>query len=174
MNAYVELAQKTIRIYLEKGQVFDPELAPELLRKKRAGCFVSLHLKDNDELRGCIGTILPTCKNLAGEIINNAISACQDPRFLPVSKAEFDNLDISVDVLSKPEPIPSIGSLDPKKYGVIVKSKDGRTGLLLPDLEGVDDATYQVAIAREKAGIKPEESVYLYRFTVDRFKMQEK
>jgi len=42
--------------------------------------------------------------------------------------------------------------------------------LLLPDLEGVDDIDYQVAIARQKAGILPEETVYLYRFTVDRFK----
>lgn len=169
MNPYVELAQKTIKNYLDDGRVFDADLAPETLREKKAGCFVSLHLKNNHELRGCIGTILPTCKNLAAEIINNAISACQDPRFLPVTKEEVDNLEISVDVLSEPEPISSINALDPKKYGVIVKAKDGRTGLLLPDLEGIDDSAYQVAIAREKAGINPNEPVYLYRFTVDRF-----
>lgn len=169
MNPYVELAQKTIKNYLDDGRVFDADLAPETLRKKKAGCFVSLHLKNNHELRGCIGTILPTCKNLAAEIINNAISACQDPRFLPVTKDEVDDLEISVDVLSEPEPISSINALDPKKYGVIVKAKDGRTGLLLPDLEGIDDTAYQVAIAREKAGINPNEPVYLYRFTVDRF-----
>ncbi len=108
---------------------------------------------------------------MATEIINNAISACSDPRFLPVSKEEINNLDISVDVLSEPEPIESENLLNPKKYGVIVKAKDGRTGLLLPDLEGVDDSAYQVAIARQKGGITPNESVYLYRFTVDRYKM---
>ncbi len=170
MNACVDLAQKTIKDYLIDGRIFDADLAPETLRKNRAGCFVSLHLKDNKELRGCIGTILPTCKNLAGEIINNAISACRDPRFTPVTKEELDNLDISVDVLSDPEPISSVKSLEPKKYGVIVKAKDGRTGLLLPDLEGIDDAAYQVAIAKQKAGILPDESVYLYRFTVERHK----
>lgn len=171
MNPYVKFAQKTIENYLKDGQVLDANLAPEILRKKRAGCFVSLHLKNNNELRGCIGTILPTCKNLAGEIINNAISACQDPRFLPVTKEEFDNLDFSVDVLSEPESIASEKSLNPEKYGVIVKAKDGRTGLLLPDLEGIDDAAYQVAIARQKAGIMPNEKIYLYRFTVDRYTM---
>ena len=169
MNPYVDLAQKTIKDYLATGKIQDTEQAHETLRKKRAGCFVSLHLKKTDELRGCIGTILPTCKNLAGEIIQNAISACRDPRFLPVTKEELATLDISVDVLSEPEPITSEKSFDPKKYGVIVKATDGRTGLLLPDLEGVDDTAYQIAIARQKAGIMPNEKIYLYRFTVDRY-----
>ncbi|KKQ90419.1 MAG: hypothetical protein UT15_C0013G0005 [Berkelbacteria bacterium GW2011_GWA1_39_10] len=169
MNIYVQLAKKTIHDYLNNESVPDANRpAKELSRK--AGCFVSLHTKDVNELRGCIGTILPTCKNLAEEIISNAVAACQDSRFLPVKKKELDNLDISVDILSEPEPIASEKSLDPKKYGVIVKANDGRTGLLLPDLEGVDDIDYQVAIARQKAGILPEETVYLYRFTVDRFK----
>jgi AmmeMemoRadiSam system protein A len=171
MNPYVDLAQKTIKDYLIDGRIFDVELAPETLRKQSAGCFVSLHLKKTDELRGCIGTILPTCKNLAAEIVNNAISACRDPRFMPVTKDELSDLDISVDILSEPESINSEKSLNPKKYGVIAKTKDGRTGLLLPDLEGIDDAAYQMAIARQKAGIKPNEKIYLYRFTVDRYTM---
>lgn len=170
MHPTVELASETIKKYLINGSVLATDTAPTELKNKRAGCFVSLHLKKNDELRGCIGTILPTCKNLATEIINNAISACSDPRFLPVSKEEINNLDISVDVLSEPEPIESEKLLDPKKYGVIVKAKDGRTGLLLPELESVDDATYQVAVARQKAGIMPDEAIFLYRFTVDRYK----
>lgn len=128
MDPHVDLATNAIKNYLEDGKVLDAEFAPEILRKKRAGCFVSLHLKDNDELRGCIGTILPTCKNLAAEIINNAISACRDSRFMPVTKEEVENLKISVDVLAEPEPISSIENLNPKKYGVIVKAKDGRTG----------------------------------------------
>lgn len=170
MNEYVKLAREAIACYLNDGKVLDSDRAPETLKKKRAGCFVSLHKKGNGELRGCIGTILPTCKNLGSEIINNAISSCSDARFLPVTKEECEDLEISVDILSEPEAILSENLLDPKKYGVIVKSKDGRTGLLLPDLEGVDDAAYQVAIARQKAGILPEEKAFLYRFTVERHK----
>lgn len=169
MNLYVDLAKKTIEKYLSAGEIFNADDAPDEIKKKKAGCFVSIHKKSNDELRGCIGTIIPSYKNLAAEIVGNALSACRDPRFLPVTKEEFANLDISVDVLSEPEPIASERSLNPKKYGVIVKAKDGRTGLLLPDLEGVDDATYQIAIARQKAGIMPNEKIYLYRFTVDRY-----
>ena len=171
MNPIVKLAQETIRKYVSDGLAMSTDDAPENLKKEKAGCFISLHRKNNNELRGCIGTILPVTKNLAAEIINNAISACSDPRFLPVEQKEFDNLDVSVDVLAEPESIESVKSLDPKKYGVIVKAKDGRTGLLLPDLDGVDDATYQVAIARDKAGINPDEDIYLYRFTVDRYTM---
>lgn len=168
MDIYTQLAKLTIRQFLNKKQLPDADKQPEELTKRRAGCFVTLHTKKDDKLRGCIGTILPTCKNLAGEIINNAVSACQDLRFPPVAKEEYDNLDVKVDILSEPEPVPSEKSLNPKKYGVIVKSADGRTGLLLPDLEGIDDVNHQVAIARQKAGIHPNEPIFLYRFTVDR------
>ncbi len=171
MNVYVDLASKTIRKYLEDGKVLETDNACDELQNKHAGCFVSIHKKSTNELRGCIGTILPAYKNLAAEIIGNAISACNDSRFEPLAKNEINDLDIAVDILSEPEPINSEKSLDPKKYGVIVKANDGRTGLLLPDLEGIDDASYQIAIARNKAAILPEEPVYLYRFTVDRYTM---
>ena len=58
--------------------------------------------------------------------------------------------------------------LNPKKYGVIVKTADGRSGLLLPDLDGVDSANQQIAIASQKAGIIEGEPVFLYKFTVKR------
>lgn len=170
MDIYIKLAKLTIYEYLKNNRLPEKKAIPSELLNKRAGCFVSLHLKKDDALRGCIGTILPTCKNLGAEIINNAALACQDPRFEPVTINEYDNLDIQVDILSEPEPISSEKSLDPKKYGVIVKATDGRTGLLLPDLEGVDDRSYQIAIARQKAGISNNEEVFLYRFSVKRHK----
>lgn len=168
MDIYVNLARETIRGYLQNQHLPDIQEIPTELKNKRAGCFVSLHLKKGHLLRGCIGTILPACKNLGTEIINNAIAACQDVRFPPVTFAEFENLKVQVDVLSESEPIESAKSLNPQKYGVIVKTADGRTGLLLPNLEGIDDSNHQIAIARQKAGIHPNESIYLYRFTVER------
>ena len=94
-------------------------------------------------------------------------AASRDPRFSPVRFREFPYLDINVDVLSAPEPIDSEAELDPKRYGVIVES-GRRRGLLLPDLEGVDTVEDQIAIARQKAGIDPDEPVKLRRFTVTR------
>ncbi|MCL5407194.1 MAG: AmmeMemoRadiSam system protein A [Patescibacteria group bacterium] len=170
MDIYIKLAKLTIYEYLKNNRLPEKKEIPVELLNIHAGCFVSLHLKKDGNLRGCIGTILPTCKNLGAEIINNAVAACQDPRFEEVKIREYDDLDIQVDVLQEPEQINSEESLDPKKYGVIVKAADGRTGLLLPDLEGVDNAKDQIAIARQKAGISNDEIVYLYRFLVTRHK----
>jgi len=162
----VELARRTIETYVCEGKRIEPpaELSPQM--RERAGAFVSLH--EDGELRGCIGTIEPTQANLALEVIHNAImAATEDPRFPPVSARELAALEISVDVLTTPEPISSMAELDPKKYGVIVRS-GYRRGLLLPDLESVDTVECQVDIARRKAGIGPHEPVQLYRFQVQR------
>lgn len=167
----VLLAKRTIEDYLRSGKVISPpSRIPEVFQKK-AGTFVSLHKKGR--LRGCIGTYLPTQDNLANEIIKNAISAAtQDPRFPPVDTSEIKDLEISVDVLSKPEPVKSQRELDPKKYGVIV-SKGWQRGLLLPDLEGVDTVERQLEIAKQKAGLggTPVEQLEIQRFTVTRYEM---
>jgi len=165
----VRLARESVRYYLEHA-VMLPEpagtLPPELTN--RAGVFVSL--KKQGELRGCIGTILPTQPSAALEVIRNAVSAAtEDPRFSRVQISELDDLDVSVDILGVPERIDAMEKLDPKRYGVIVRH-GSRSGVLLPDLEGVDTAEDQVLIACRKAGIDSDESLDLYRFEVTRYK----
>ena len=136
--------------------------------EQRAGAFVSI--KKRGQLRGCIGTTQATQASLMLEIVQNAISACsRDPRFKPIRPDELSELVYSVDILSPAEPIASEKELDAKRYGVIVR-KDNRQGLLLPDLEGVDTPAEQIAIAKQKAGIAPEEEVELWRFEVIRHK----
>ena len=164
----VRLARESITYYLQHHALMAvPRDLPEELQDQ-AGTFVSLH--KGSRLRGCIGTFLPMHLNTASEIIHNAVSAAtRDPRFSPVSLEELEDIDISVDVLGKPEAVASASELNPKKYGVIVMSH-ARTGLLLPDLEGVDTVEQQISIAKEKAGIPPQIQPDLYRFTVDRYK----
>ena len=94
-------------------------------------------------------------------------AALEDPRFPPVTEEELEDLSISVDILSAPENIDSLSSLDPDRYGVIIE-KGGRRGVLLPDLEGVDTAEEQISIAAGKAGISSLEGASLSRFTVTR------
>lgn len=168
-DPYIELAKKAINLYVKERKVLKVSSdLPKEMFKKQAGVFVSLHKKSTGELRGCIGTFFPTCKNLAGEIIQNAISsATQDPRFPPVSAEELDDLDIKVDILSEPEPATE-EELDPKKYGLIVKTEDGRLGLLLPDIEGVETKEEQIRICKEKGFIHEGEPVKLFKFTVQR------
>jgi len=170
MHPLVELARKTIEMHVCEGRT--PKAPESLLASfsQPAGAFVSIH--SHGELRGCIGTIEPARANVVEEIIANAVSAAtRDPRFAPIAPQELKDLDVKVDILGEPEPVGSIAELDPKRYGVIVQSKTDpwRRGLLLPDLEGVDSAEEQVAIARKKAWLRPGDPVQLYRFQVDRY-----
>ena len=168
-DALVRLARASLASYVRDGVRMDPPswTAPELAGT-RAGCFISLKL--DGRLRGCIGTIAPTRASLAEEICANAVSAAAfDPRFPPVAPAELDSLSVSVDVLGEAEPVSGLDELDPARYGVIVSTAEGRRGLLLPDLEGVDTVEEQVAIAARKGGIELGfEPVMLERFEVVR------
>lgn len=166
-DEYVMLAKKSLEHYVKYNKKIGvPEGLNSELMNARCGAFVSI--KKHGMLRGCIGTIEPTKRNLAEEIIENAISAgTRDPRFPPVTEEELPELIYSVDVLKEPEPILSIDELDPKRYGVIV-SKGFRKGLLLPDLEGIDTPEDQVEIALQKAGILKFEKYTLERFEVVR------
>ncbi len=176
-DPYVRLAWFCIENYVKfRKKVNRPGDLPNTLRealpaeifKKRAGAFVSIH-KCGD-LRGCIGTILPTTDCIAKEIAGNAVSASsRDPRFNEITENELRFLDVSVDILGEPEPIASREELDVKRYGVIVTCGMKR-GLLLPDLDGVDDVDTQVSIAMKKGGISPSDNYSLERFEVIRHK----
>jgi AmmeMemoRadiSam system protein A len=164
----VDLARAAIDAFVSTGECGAAGLPADAVPLGRAGVFVSIHGPDG-ELRGCIGTITPSCPSLAEEIVQNARWACsRDHRFGPVRKSELPGLKIKVDVLSAPEDVESADGLDPAKYGAIVSASGGRRGLLLPALEGVDTVEQQLRICRQKGGIGPGEPVTLQRFTVER------
>ena len=172
MDAYINLVKEAIKQYLLHGQTIEPakDLPAEML-STQAGVFVCF--KNKGELRGCIGTFMPTQENVAEEIINSTISAAtQDPRFLPVSAKELKDMTVSVDVLSTPELVADkdIKKLNPRIHGVMVKSEDGfASGLLLPNLEGVKTVNQQIDIACQKAGIdRQTDKFVVYKFTVVR------
>jgi AmmeMemoRadiSam system protein A len=177
MNEYVKLAKDTIETYIKTGKKMEiPKDLPKEFYNERKGVFVTIYKKSannhNKALRGCIGTFAPTKENIAQEIIDNAISAATcDWRFGPTTEEELNDLLYEVSLLNPPERINSIENLNPKTYGVIVKSADGKTGLLLPDIEGVKTPEHQIAIACQKAGIDAQkEKIELYRFTVEKYK----
>ncbi len=170
-DPYVRLARASLESYVRERRRIAPRDAgidlPQELLATRAGCFVSL--KVDGQLRGCIGTIDPVQRCLADEICANAISAgTRDPRFRAVRADELPDLVYDVDVLTKPEPTTREG-LDPSRYGVIVSCQDGRRGLLLPDLDGVDSVSEQLRIAAQKGQIDLAFDDYrLHRFEVVR------
>lgn len=159
------LATRALEELILRGRELEFEDSFSSLLTRRAGCFVSLH--KFGELRGCIGTLEPTRENLALEIIKNTRSAAlDDPRFPRVEEDELKELVLGVDVLGPVEAC-SYEELDPKIYGVIVRS-GAHQGLLLPDLPGVKTRARQVEIARNKAGIGPHEPLSYFRFKVSR------
>jgi AmmeMemoRadiSam system protein A/AmmeMemoRadiSam system protein B len=167
-DVYVRLARESLTHYLIDGDYMDvPNYVTEEMVNNKRGVFVSL--KKFGALRGCIGTIFPVTESIASEIMRNAIEAGEgDPRFGNVSDGELLDIVFSVDVLT--EPITSSKEeLDPKKYGVVVRSGKKR-GLLLPDLEGVNTIEQQISIVLNKASISPNEDYTIEKFEVIRHK----
>ena len=173
MNEYVKLAKNTIETYVKTGGKIEiPKDLPEEFYNCRKGVFVTIYkINPAKKLRGCIGTFLPTKKNITQEIIDNAISAATcDYRFNPISENELDDLVYETSILNSPEQIYSSHDLDVKRFGIIVKSVDGKSGLLLPGIDGVETPEHQISIACQKAGINLEkEKIELYRFTITKY-----
>lgn len=167
-NWYVKLAKASLEKYIRFGgrlTAEDKEEFPDFLRRERAGVFVCI--KKKGKLRGCIGTIAPTCDDVFEETSRLAVSAgCEDPRFPAVTEKELPDLVYTVDVMGEPEETTQ-DQLNVKKYGVIVTS-GYRRGLLLPNLEGVNTVEEQIDISRQKGGIGPGEDIELQRFLVER------
>jgi AmmeMemoRadiSam system protein A len=168
---FAQHAFNVVSTYVKTADVsaLKKQTVPKEFQIRRA-CFVTLHNKDGS-LRGCIGTLEPQYKNLWLEIISNGVAACShDSRFPPLAPDELENIEVSVDVLSKPEKVQDISILDPKKYGIIVT--DGfRRGVLLPDIEGIDTIEQQIGIAKRKAGLGSmlNDNLEFYSFTATRY-----
>ena len=165
-----ELARVAVEAFTRDRRVIKPPARPVGVLATRAGVFVTLRTSDG-QLRGCIGTIDPACKNVAEEVIYNAIGAAtRDPRFLPVDAIELPELKYGVDVLSPPESARGPEDLEPSVYGVIIETFDGKhRGLLLPRIEGINSVEDQWLAVHSKAGIRPGTPVRVERFTVTRF-----
>jgi AmmeMemoRadiSam system protein A len=167
-DPFVALARKAIESFVRDRTRVDPPLSADG-RLQRAGTFVSLHLPDGT-LRGCMGTIEPQMSSVEEEIVANAITAASgDPRFYSVTPQELPSLDISVDVLGPAEEVHDLSDMDPERYGMIIRTLDGRRAILLPGLEGVDSAEQQLRITCRKGSIDPDNDQYqMYRFEVER------
>ncbi len=108
------------------------EFSDEIFSQKR-GAFVTLHARG--KLRGCIGYIVGT-RPLVETIREMAIaSAFKDPRFPPLDKNEYGDIDIEISVLT---PITNVDSVDDIKVGRdgLIISRGHRQGLLLPQVPG--------------------------------------
>lgn len=160
------VARRAIEAWVTAGE----QLAMAEPTLPSSGVFVTLRDRAG-RLRGCVGSLEPKRPDLLSETARSAVlAATRDPRFAPVMPAELDELSIEVSVLAPAERVRDMGDLDPARYGVVVRDAEGRQGLLLPEVPGIDSAALQVEIARRKAGIPPDIPVTLSRFEVFKYR----
>jgi hypothetical protein len=103
--------------------------------KKDMGVFVTLFLKHPapgvEDLRGCIGYIMPMMP-LYQAVIDNAIGACsKDYRFNPVHKDELANIRMEISVLTNPVSVSSYKDIVIGKHGILLHCQ-GKQSVFLP------------------------------------------
>jgi uncharacterized protein (TIGR00296 family) len=130
----VKTARRVIEDYVRTNKAPKVEL-PEVFNEL-SGVFVTL--KQDGDLRGCIGYPYPDLP-LHKALVDAAVQAAtQDPRFPRVRSAELERISVEVTVLSEPEPL-KVKPVDrPKNLiigrdGIIVERGLYR-GLLLPQV----------------------------------------
>ena len=151
-------------IYTNHTPVFD----------ETGACFVTL--KKNNNLRGCIGSIIAH-QPLINDLTQHAQDAAfRDPRFMPVSQEEIKDLTIDVSLLSEPKPIKFTDEADllnkivPYKDGIIIK--DGMyQAVYLPSVwEELPDKVMFLKSLKMKAGMSPDhfsKTFEAYRFETE-------
>jgi MEMO1 family protein len=156
----IDLAKRTVRSVLTTGLLpaVDPKSVPPHLLPKKA-CFVTL--TKHDELRGCIGHILPQ-EALYQAVMDNARSAAlQDYRFPRVEASELPNLQFEISILTEPVPLnftsaeDLLNRLRPSHDGLVLKV-GGRSATFLPQVwEQLPDKTEFLNRLCMKAGAAP-------------------
>jgi AmmeMemoRadiSam system protein A len=140
--------------------------------KERCGAFVTLHLRG--ELRGCIGYI--EARFPLYETIEEAAAkaAFEDPRFLPLSAEEFEDVEIEISVLSPLQKVLNVEEIEVGKHGLVIDGGYTR-GLLLPQVAteyGWGREQFLTQTCR-KAGLPADawkkKGVTIYSFTSDVF-----
>ena len=121
--------------------------------KEKCGAFVSLH--KHGRLRGCIGHFgedVPLYEIVA-EMARAA--AFEDPRFMPVTRDELDDLDIEISVLTPMRRIQSLDEFELHRHGIYIK-KGYRSGTFLPQVADEVNWTKEEFVghcSQDKAGL---------------------
>lgn len=141
------------------------------------GAFVTLHRREDGELRGCIG-MMRGDRPLVDTVARMAVAAaCEDQRFDPVTADELPALSIEISALGPLELIRP-DDVEVGRHGVVIRHGD-RQGVLLPQVpveHGWDRETFLDHTCR-KAGLPEgtwrQPGVEILAFTAEVFGEQE-
>ena len=129
-QALLAIARQAIIHGVQTGQEYI-EPREEKALNQRNGCFVTI--KQNGELRGCIGNFqseLPLFKEVAQMA---QASATKDPRFYPLKGDDLDNFALEISVLSPLQKVEDIEEIEVGKHGIYIEKSFYR-GVLLPQV----------------------------------------
>ena len=154
--------------------VFNPGDSEGLMEKRAT--FVTLTIEG--ALRGCIGR-LEAFRPLAEDVAANACAAAfDDPRFMPLSAEELDQIEIHISVLSPPEEMvfsseeDLLAQIRPGIDGLIFQ-EGGRRGTFLPSVwEELPEKELFLMHLKVKAGVSESywsDSLQVFRYTADYF-----
>lgn len=139
--------------------------------------FITLTL--NGQLRGCVGSLIAHCP-LVDDLISNAQSAAFcDPRFPPLTLAEFQNVRIEVSLLSEPilvdykDKNDLKSKIQPNTDGVIMRLGNSQATFLPQVWEELRDFETFFAHLGMKAGIGSDPLEYhpqVYAYRVEKIK----
>jgi len=148
-TSLLTLAHQAILSALQQRDIsLDP---PSAHLAEPRGVFTSLYLRE--ELRGCVGYVLPTAPLYRAVAETARAAAFDDTRFDPVKMDEAASLRVELSVLSLPRPIQA-DAVEVGRHGLLISSA-GFRGLLLPQVpveRGWDRITFLEQTCR-KAGL---------------------
>ena len=127
--------------------------APSSTLSSKCGAFVSLHKQGH--LRGCIGHFGEDTPlhEIVAEMARAA--AFEDPRFMPVTRDELDDLDIEISVLTPMRRIKSLDEFELHRHGIYIR-KGYRSGTFLPQVADEVNWTKEEFVghcSQDKAGL---------------------
>jgi len=133
------------------------------------------------QLRGCIGS-LEAHRSLRDDVQANALAAAfRDPRFMPLSVGELDQLRVEVSLLSPPEILSFYGETDalaqlrPHQDGVILHFGRQRATFLPQVWEQLPRPQEFMAQLKRKAGLPADfwsDEIRLERYGVQKWREQ--
>ena len=139
MSIEAGLAGKSV---VEVPQPPTEEFAPGSLLFRTLGAFVTLHISGN--LRGCIGNIIGREPLYATVWHMAQAAAFADPRFAPLSLAEWSRVNLEISVLDELTVCPNPQAVEVGRHGLVLQYA-GRSGVFLPQVpveQGWDRLAY--------------------------------
>lgn len=133
--------------------------------RQAGGVFVTLEIAHR--VRGCSGSLQPRFPHRWQEAQHALERALHDARYRPIQPWELHLVRISVTVVLAIEPIENIRQLGGAEYGLVLRTPEGREGVVLP-YEGRIPAE-RLRWAYRKAGVMQNHPVQLYRLRAARF-----